>query len=338
MPAPDTRPCRGALASPARRANWQSSSVRWSDACSTAPVEGKSSAEESDEPKRRIGGGVVLHVDRHRRSRVTRRFADQARVVERHGFVERLADGGELHGHLGGGGEALVGEAPGECAVRVDGRLGCRCVERVLTEVIERDMEALAGERSGDPERVVDGLAGDEAADHVAGDRCRGHRAFDLAPPRRPEEHVAERRGWAQASRRTAGIPQASLVTAPIMSRSLSVWVRRTSAAVAARGTPSSPRAPLRTRKVAPRARPSPRHTARSPRGRPVRETLRLHESLWRGLEQVGGERPDGAVNVVRGDGDEPDALRLGGVERRAGEVVARGGRDRRGGGAPSPR
>ena len=135
------------------------------------PGGGEVLAEESDDAQRRIGGGVVLHVDGHRRAGVTRGVADQARVVERHGFVERLADGGELHGHLGGGGEALVSEAPRQRAVRLDGRLGCRCVEGVLAEVIERDMQPLAGERSGDPERVVDGLAGDEAADHVAGHR-----------------------------------------------------------------------------------------------------------------------------------------------------------------------
>ena len=71
----------------------------------------------------------------------------EPRVVERHRLVERLPDRGELHRHLGAGGEPLVREAPRERAVRVDRRLGGGCIERVLAEVIERDLQPVAGER-----------------------------------------------------------------------------------------------------------------------------------------------------------------------------------------------
>ncbi len=62
---------------------------------------------------------------------------------------------------------------------------------------------------------------------------------------------------------------------------------------------------------------------SRTPR---LARRFELDEPLWRGLEQVCGESRDRTVDVVGGDGDQPDALRLGGVERGAGEVVAGGG------------
>ena len=151
-------------------------------------------ADHADDAKRRVGGGVVLHVDRDRRAGGSRRLADRARVVERHRLVERLAHRGELHRHLRAGGEALLGETPGERPVRVDGGPGRGDVECVLAEMIERHMQSVAGQCPGDAERVVDGLAGDES-----GGRRRGSPgaevtiALDLAAPRRPEEHMPER-------------------------------------------------------------------------------------------------------------------------------------------------
>ena len=127
----------------------QSSSVRWSDAWSTAPVEGKSWRIKADETQRRIGGGVVLHVDRHRRAGGAGGVADRTRVVERHGLVERLPDRGELHRHLRAGGEAVLGQAAGERAVCVH-RGTCRGgVAGVLAEMVERDLQPAGGQVPG---------------------------------------------------------------------------------------------------------------------------------------------------------------------------------------------
>ena len=67
----------------------------------------------------------------------------------------------------------VVGQAPRERAVRVHRGACGRRVEGVLAEMVERDLQPVGGEVPGDPERVVDGLAGDEATNHIPGDRRR---------------------------------------------------------------------------------------------------------------------------------------------------------------------
>ena len=190
-------------------------------------------------------------------------------------------------------------------------------------------MQALGGERSRHPERIVDGLAGNEAPDDVAGHGRRGHRALDLASPGGPEQHVAERGGWAQRpqSWRRLRSPGLAGHRRGLCPRPVWVWVRRTSAggrrsrnavipscassdanSRAESSTISSPCALDRLADVA------------------IRQALGLQQSLRRCLEQVGCERMHSSVDLLRCDSDEPDSLRLGGVERLAGEEVLRRG------------
>ena len=48
-------------------------------------------------------------------------------------------------------------------------------------------LQPVAGQRSGDPERIIDRLAGDKASHHVPCDRRRGDHALDLTATRCPE-------------------------------------------------------------------------------------------------------------------------------------------------------
>ena len=67
-------------------------------------------AHLGQDPQRRVGRRVVLHVERRRRARLGRRLDDLQGVVHAEALVQRLTHGGQLDRHLGPRGEPLLGQ------------------------------------------------------------------------------------------------------------------------------------------------------------------------------------------------------------------------------------
>ena len=113
------------------------------------PGLGEVLAQLAQDRQRRVGGGVVLHVEGHRGAGVAGGAADGARVLQRDLVApavdrarQRLAHRRELHRHLGVPGQAALPELREQLEVGRDGRLGLLRVEGVLAEVVERDVHA----------------------------------------------------------------------------------------------------------------------------------------------------------------------------------------------------
>ena len=102
-------------------------------------------AQLAQDAQRRVGGGVVLHVEGHRGAGVAGRVADGAGVLERDLLAvvgQRLADGRELDRDLGVARQALLGQRREHVEVGRDGGVGLLAVEGVLAEEVERDVQA----------------------------------------------------------------------------------------------------------------------------------------------------------------------------------------------------
>ena len=147
--------------------------------------------------QRRVGGGVVLHVEGHRGARVGGRLADLAGVVE--GDLvpvtgEVLAHRAQLDADLGAAalGEAGLGHRAEQLDVGVTG--GARLVEvgGVLAEEVDGAEPAGLGQRGRGTHRVGGALTGDEPADHVPAHRCLLDQVADLVAPRELQQSLAQ--------------------------------------------------------------------------------------------------------------------------------------------------
>ncbi len=146
-------------------------------------------------PKRRVGGGVVLHVEGDRGAGVAGRVADGAGVLERHLLADvgqRLADRGELHRDLGVAGQALRGQRVEEVEVGRDGGVGLLAVEGVLAQEVQRHVQPGLDERVGRLDGVVGGLTGHVARDDAARHRHGGDEALDLVAAGEHEQGLPE--------------------------------------------------------------------------------------------------------------------------------------------------
>ncbi|CUR61440.1 hypothetical protein NOCA1240543 [metagenome] len=160
-------------------------------------------AELAQDRQRRVGGGVVLHVEGDRRAGVAGGAADVAGVLERHLVPvvgEELPDRAELDRDLGVRGQALRGEVGEDLLVGRHGRLGLGDVGGVLAEVVEGDPQAVLHQRGGGGDRVGRALTGDVAGHDPAGD---GHRRDELLDPLaagEEQDRLAEQRHGAKAT------------------------------------------------------------------------------------------------------------------------------------------
>lgn len=148
----------------------------------------------------RVEGGVVLGVQGDRGADGGSGLDDRAHVGEGQlvAVLQRLAEHGQLHGHLGAGAQAEVLQALHELQIRVAGGLGLRGGGDVLADDVERDLQTLVRGVLDDRHDLVDGLPGDEAVDdllgagrgrdepaHLVAARCgENHGTQHGAPPR----------------------------------------------------------------------------------------------------------------------------------------------------------
>jgi hypothetical protein len=110
-----------------------------------------------------------------------------------------LADGAELHAHLGPGGERTdpLGQ-PGpvqrveQQQVGIDGRLGRRGIGGVLTEVVEADQQPVLDQGGCGADRARTVRAADEALHDRTRDRGRGDRVFEPTVARGAEDRRTE--------------------------------------------------------------------------------------------------------------------------------------------------
>ncbi len=101
-------------------------------------------AQLGQDCQRRVGGGVVLHVEGHRGAGVRRRLTDGAGVREGDPLAvagQRLTDRRELDRHLGVLGETFVRKGLQQLDVGVPGGVRLLLVEGVLAEVVEGDLQ-----------------------------------------------------------------------------------------------------------------------------------------------------------------------------------------------------
>ncbi len=154
--------------------------------------------ELADDLQRRIGRGVVLHVDGDRRPDLGGDDADPSGVGQRDLAAvrpEREPERGQLHRHLAGVSEATVGQPGQQRRVRAHDRVRLRRVEGVLTEMVDRDVKPRSDQRRGHRESVRRVAAGDIAGHHVPSHRRRGDHPPDRVAPGDPEQRFAQDHG-----------------------------------------------------------------------------------------------------------------------------------------------
>ena len=138
-------------------------------------------AQRPQRRERRVGRGVVLHVEGHRRAGGRGRLADRARaLLERELVADRLADGATASPTPRCGRRRSARPRASRSSsdeVGLDGRVGLAGVGGVLAEVVEADRQALADELAAGAHGVLDGLAGDEAAHDAARRPARRRRS-----------------------------------------------------------------------------------------------------------------------------------------------------------------
>jgi hypothetical protein len=149
-------------------------------------------AQPAEDGQRRVGGGVVLHVEGHRRAHLGGRGADRPGVRLGQVLVERLSQRRELEADLGAMGERAGAQSLQQRQVFVTGGVGLVGCERVLAEVVKGHGQTLFDQFRGGPQGVGGRGAGDEALDHVAADGCRADELFYLGGSRRCEDHRTE--------------------------------------------------------------------------------------------------------------------------------------------------
>jgi hypothetical protein len=122
---------------------------------------------------------VILHVQGNRGARRGGGLGHPGDVGERDVVAarQRLAEGGELDGHLGADAEALRGQRVGQRQIRVPGAQRLGGVGDVLAQEIEGDLTATGVQRADGGEGVVQSLARHETVHHGTGDRRRGNGA-----------------------------------------------------------------------------------------------------------------------------------------------------------------
>ena len=131
--------------------------------------------------ERRIGGGVVLHVEGHRDPRRRRGPADLEGILEGQLGIHALAERGELERHLGPRCQILGGEPLDQRAVDGNGRPRVRSVLGVLAEMVDGDREPISRQCPDHADRAAQALAGHEAADQPAGQRGAGDHLLHAA-------------------------------------------------------------------------------------------------------------------------------------------------------------
>src|SRR5690606_16737075 len=145
-----------------------------------------------DDPQRRVDGGVVLHVEGDRRPGVAGGRADATGVGQGEVLVEGLPQCRQLRRHLGARTETGGAEAFQQLDVVLDVRLGPLLVVGVLPEDVHGDEESLGGQVAGDAQGVLDGLPGDEPADHLIAERRGLHDPAHALTARRDEQRLTK--------------------------------------------------------------------------------------------------------------------------------------------------